>query len=221
MGNSGRLAVRFRSRQRRDRTGPSAKERLEVHLKLGGCPRGVLQRDGDPEQVRAVPWAILHESAHQRRHDVLWRIALAALEAALHPLPAGRRLAANIALEWELAADREAIRAGARREHLFEALVAASIPPSPGAGVALSSVGTMQRLEVLATGQGLPRRNHLAYIGGYLAALALVPLAVHLGLLVGGRVPLSSTAGSLSPRPADFPVYAHSPTMGRGPVAQW
>lgn len=135
-----------------------------------------------PEVFRA---AILHERAHQRRHDVPWRIALATLEAALRPLPAGRRLAASIALEWELAADREAIRAGARREHLFEALVAASIPPTPGAGVALSSVGTMQRLEVLATGQGVPRRNHLRHIGGYLAALALVPLTVHLAFWSG------------------------------------
>lgn len=129
--------------------------------------------------------AILHERAHQRRHDVLWRIALAALEAALHPLPAGRRLAANIALEWELAADREAIHAGAGREHLFEALVAASILPPPGAGVALSSVGTMQRLAVLATGETLPRRDPLGHVGGYLAALALAPLTVHLAFWSG------------------------------------
>jgi len=140
------------------------------------------RRQLPPEVFRA---AILHEREHQRRHDVLWRAGLAALEAAFRPVPAGRRLAERIALEWELAADRAALRAGARREDLFEALVAASSQPAPAAGVALTSGGTMPRLEALAMQRECRQRTPLAPIGACVAGLALVPLSVHLAFWAG------------------------------------
>ena len=129
--------------------------------------------------------AILHEREHQRRHDVAWRCALAALEAAFCPLPGGRRLTHRVALEWELAADRAALRAGAQPEHLFEALVAASGGQHPAPGVPLSSLGTMDRLEVLATRQPPGHPDPSVRIAGYAAALGLVPLAVHLAFWAG------------------------------------
>lgn len=78
----------------------------------------------------------MHERAHQRWHDVAWRFALAILDTAFQPLSWTRQAIDGLRLECEIAADRKALAAGAGREHLFDALVAASGNALPAGAVA-------------------------------------------------------------------------------------
>ena len=77
--------------------------------------------------------ALLHERAHQRNRDVVWRVLLRAVDRAFGFLPQTKRLFQMAALRAECAADEYAIRRGARRTDLFEAIAAAS--PAPAAAV--------------------------------------------------------------------------------------
>ena len=77
--------------------------------------------------------ALLHERAHQRNADVLWSVLLRAVDRAFGFLPHARRLVHRAALRTECEADEYAVRRGARRRDLFEAIAAAS--PAPGVPV--------------------------------------------------------------------------------------
>ncbi len=140
-------------------------------------------RDLSPEAFRA---AILHEREHVRRHDPGWRLALALLEAALKPIPPIRRVVSALVLESEFLADQGAIAAGAAREHLFDAMVAAA-SPSPAHGIGLTNAGVAQRLEALARPSERPQAANAAPLAWVAFGLVAVPLAVH-GLFWMGAV---------------------------------
>lgn len=129
---------------------------------------------------------LLHERAHQQRRDVAWRAALSLLDTAFRPLPLMRRTIAAFALECELAADRAALAAGARRADLFDAVVAASGNGVGASGVGLASVGTMERLNLLLD-DTQPEAPYAAAFPLLLpgAALTGLPVAAHLLFWVG------------------------------------
>ena len=128
---------------------------------------------------------LLHERAHQRSRDVAWRAGLAAIERAFGPLSSVREAVRSLSLEAELAADRAALAAGARKEDLFDAMVAAARGVTAGPAVGLATSGTVQRLTVLAdpsAGQPQPKIIGLVFV---LAALGSLPLLVHTFFWVG------------------------------------
>ncbi len=129
-----------------------------------------------PDAFRA---GLLHERAHQRRRDVAWRAALAAIERAFSPFPAVRAAVRSLALDCEFAADRAALAAGARRADLFDAMVATSrrVTPSPATG--LAAEGLIPRLTALADPSAAQPQPKLTALIVALTALALVPVMVH------------------------------------------
>ncbi len=129
-----------------------------------------------PQAFRA---GLLHERAHQRRRDVAWRAALAAIERAFSPIPAVHSAVRSLALDCEFAADRAALAAGARRADLFDAMVAASRGVTIGSAAGLATDGLMPRLTVLADPSATQPQPKLAALVAVLASLALVPLTVH------------------------------------------
>lgn len=86
-------------------------------------------------QLRA---ALLHEEAHILNRDVLWRLLLRAIGSAFAFLPWVARAVETETLRTECEADEYAIRGGALRHELFEAIAAATAPPARAvvAGVA-------------------------------------------------------------------------------------
>lgn len=129
-------------------------------------------------EPRAFRAAILHEREHQRSHHVAWRAALAVLETAFRPVTPIRRTISALALECEFAADRAALAAGAGREHLFEAVVAAARSSAPSTSVPLAGAGTLERLDALAT-MAHRRSASGAPLVWLLAALSGLPLFAH------------------------------------------
>lgn len=126
----------------------------QVHFFTAGLLRPrIYASSGASEQLDPLAFraALLHEREHQRGHHVAWRLALAALETAFHPVRPARRIVNSLALECEFAADRAALAAGADRVHLFDAVVAANGSPPRPSSVALSGTGTLQRLEALTS----------------------------------------------------------------------
>lgn len=129
-----------------------------------------------PEAFRA---GLLHERAHQRSRDVAWRAALAAIERAFGSFTSVREAVKSLTLSSEFAADRAALAAGARREDLFEAMVAAArgVTASPAVGLATS--GTLQRLTVLADPSAVPPQANVNGLVLAVFGLASLPLVVH------------------------------------------
>lgn len=86
--------------------------------------------------------ALLHECAHQRNRDVLWGLLLRTVDRGFGFLPPINRLAQTATLRAECEADEYALRRGARRSDLFEAIAAASSAPAslPSAGIADANV---------------------------------------------------------------------------------
>ncbi len=122
---------------------------------------------------------LLHERAHQRSRDVAWRAALAAIERAFTPFSSVRAAVGALSLSTEFAADRAALAAGARKEDLFDAMVAAARGLNARASVGLATTGTLQRLTVLAdpsAGQARPKMKALVMAS---VSLASLPLVVH------------------------------------------
>lgn len=74
--------------------------------------------------------ALLHERAHQLNRDVLWRLLLRTVGSAFAFLPWVARAVETETLRTECEADEYAIRSGARRCELFEAIAAATTPPA-------------------------------------------------------------------------------------------
>lgn len=91
----------------------------------------------EPAEFRA---ALLHEQAHQRNNDILWRLLLRAVGNAFPFLPWLRRVIDTEVLRTECEADDYALRGGARRRDLFEAIAAASSPPATAVGLTDASV---------------------------------------------------------------------------------
>jgi hypothetical protein len=72
--------------------------------------------------------ALLHEEAHRRSQDVMWRLLLRAIGRGFAFVPWINDMVESETLRTECAADDYAIRGGARRLDLFEA-IAAALPP--------------------------------------------------------------------------------------------
>ncbi|MBI5946972.1 MAG: M56 family metallopeptidase [Chloroflexi bacterium] len=83
------------------------------------------ERSLRPEQFRA---ALLHEQSHARRRDILWRLILTAVGRGFAFVPWVRLAVETETLRTECRADDYAIRNGANRRDLFEAIVAAASP---------------------------------------------------------------------------------------------
>lgn len=98
-----------------------------------------------PEMFRA---ALLHEEAHLRAHDSRWRPLLSALGQSFRPIQALRAYTAGLVAASEFAADDEAIRLGAERSALFDAVVLSC--PMGSSHPALAGGNLAERLAHLA-----------------------------------------------------------------------
>jgi Zn-dependent protease with chaperone function len=118
--------------------------------------------------------ALLHEQAHQRSQDVLWRLLLQAVGRGLAFVPQISQVVETETLRTECEADDYAIRRGARRRDLFEAIVASSALPASPLAAGLTDANVELRLRRLVDPEvplpGGPTRSFLA-----LTAAAAVP----------------------------------------------
>lgn len=123
--------------------------------------------------------ALLHEQAHQRRQDVFWRLLVQAVGRAFAFMPWTREVVETETLRTECEADDYAIRNGARRLDLFEAIVVASAPPAGPLAAGLADANVELRLRRLVdpnlTLPGRPIRSYVALS----AAVALPTVAAH------------------------------------------
>lgn len=122
---------------------------------------------------------LLHERAHQLGRDVTWRAALAAIERAFGPFPSVRDAVRSLSLNSEFAADRAALAAGARKEDLFDAMVAAARGMTATPVVGLATSGTLQRLTLLADPSAVQPQPRIAGLVLVMAGLGLLPLVIH------------------------------------------
>ncbi len=128
-------------------------------------------------QLRA---ALLHEAAHQRSKDILWRLLLGAVGRGFAFVPWISGVVESETLRTECAADDYAIRAGARRVDLFEAIVTASAAPPSPVRAGLSEANVELRLRrLIHPGTPLPGRPTGSLVA-LIAAAALPTLAAHL-----------------------------------------
>jgi len=155
-----------------------------VVLFTAGLHRPTIHVTGGAAQaLPAGPFwaALLHEQAHARQHDVLWLGALTAIEKAWGWIPWTKETFRSLRLLAERSADQAALAAGASREDLFDAIVAAS---APQALPALSNAGVEQRLRWIVDEAPLPvvpRRGVAALV----ASLAVPPGLAHMLLWAG------------------------------------
>lgn len=124
--------------------------------------------------------ALLHEEAHQRGQDLRWRLLLQAVGRGLSFVPGIQDLLEAEALRAECRADDYAIRAGAHRLDLFEAIVAASSSRSSPLAVGLTGSNVELRLmRLVDPALPLPRRSTRVLLG--LIAMVVAPaVAAHL-----------------------------------------
>lgn len=123
-----------------------------------------------PARLRA---ALLHEQAHQRGQDVLWRLLLKAVGHGFAFVPWIKNVVETETLHTECEADNYAIRSGARRLDLFDAIVAASAPAGRPltAGLTDSNV-ELRLLRLVHPETPLPGRA----TGSFVALTAVVAL---------------------------------------------
>lgn len=124
---------------------------------------------------------LLHERAHIRHHDLLWLAMIALAEAGIGMLPSARRALVNLRIEIEWQADQAALRAGAERQGLFDAIVGAA-DGIPGVA-ALSGAGTVERLRWLAEPGARPVEG--AGIGAAFTGLLMPPVVAHVLVWTG------------------------------------
>jgi Zn-dependent protease with chaperone function len=130
-----------------------------------------------PNELRA---ALLHEEAHQRRRDVFWRLLLQAVGRALAVVPGAQRLVEQETLRCECEADDYAVRGGASRLALFEAIVAASATSRAPYAVGLTGADTEFRLmRLVDPALPLPARP-TAVLVALTAAVTMPAVAAHL-----------------------------------------
>ena len=129
--------------------------------------------------------ALLHERAHQQRRDVLWRALLVAVTGAFGLFPVVRSLVRMGILHSECMADDEALRLGAGRKALFEAVVVASgnAPRAIGANLAGGAV-EFRLLRIARHDSTLPPGPSRG-LGALLMAAVALPIAGHLLVVVG------------------------------------
>jgi len=128
--------------------------------------------------------ALLHEQAHQRNRDVLWRLLLHAVGRGFAFLPWVARAVETETLRSECEADDYAIRAGSRRRELFDAITAAVAPPGSPIAAGVAGPNAELRLMRLVHPEtplpGQPTRGFLT-----LAAAVTVPaVAAHVIAIV-------------------------------------
>ncbi len=123
--------------------------------------------------------ALLHEEAHRRSRDVMWRLLLRAIGRGFAFVPWISEVVESETLRTECEADDYAIRGGARRLDLFDAIVAASNLSANPLRAGLTDGDTEFRLVRLVHPEvplpGRPTRHLLALA----AAVALPALVAH------------------------------------------
>ncbi|MBE0607855.1 MAG: hypothetical protein IH609_00605 [Dehalococcoidia bacterium] len=133
--------------------------------------------------------ALLHEEAHRRSQDVMWRLLLRAIGRGFAFVPWINGMVESETLRTECAADDYAIRGGARRLDLFEAIVAVLPPPDTSMAVGLTDADVELRLTRLVHPDlplpGRPARSLLALA----VVVALPTVAAH-------AVAISAVAGT-------------------------
>lgn len=131
--------------------------------------------------------ALLHEQAHQRHRDVLWVLLLRAVGRGFPFVPWVASAIEAATLRSECEADDYAIRGGARRRELFEAIAAAAAPPAPVAA-GITGANAEYRLVRLAHPgaplPGEPTRGFLA-LAAAVAAPALVAHTIAIAAAAG------------------------------------
>jgi hypothetical protein len=123
--------------------------------------------------------ALLHEEAHQRHHDLRWRLLLQAVGRGFSYIPGIKDVVEAEALRTECHADEYAVRGGAGRLDLFEAIVTASTASAHPATVGLTDANVAFRLmRLVDPALPLPARPTRTFVA--LTALVAAPaLAVH------------------------------------------
>lgn len=123
--------------------------------------------------------ALLHEEAHRRNQDVAWRLLLRAIGRSFAFVGWIRDVVETETLRTECAADDYAIRGGARRLDLFEAIVSVAGAPANSLAAGLAGANVEFRLARLVHPEvplpGRPTRSFLALA----AAVALPAAAAH------------------------------------------
>ncbi|MGE3075176.1 MAG: hypothetical protein AB7N24_15585 [Dehalococcoidia bacterium] len=128
--------------------------------------------------------ALLHEEAHLKQRAPLRRALLSLFATTWWFLPGARKAAENECLRLEVEADDEALRRGAGRRSLFDAIVQAATTTTP-AGVGLAAVAVGPRLERLAGRSMEAPHDGGFWTWGGLAFAAASPAIAHLGVLLG------------------------------------
>ena len=144
------------------------------------------QRSLTRAELRA---ALLHEQAHQRGEDIIWRLLLRGVGGALAFAPRiGEVVEAEI-LRTECEADEYAIRGGARRRDLFEAIVATATPPCSLFVAGLTGANLELRLmRLVEPGIPLPGRPIRSFV--------VLTAAVALPAAVGHVIAIAAAAGT-------------------------
>lgn len=156
----------------------------EVVLFTAGLRRPTIYvSEGAAHRLPSGPFraALLHEEAHVHRHDARWFGILTAVEKAWGAIPWAKETFRSMRLLAERGADEAALEAGASRQDLFDAIVAAS---APEALPALSNAGVEERLRWLVDEDPLPvlpRRG----VAALFASLAAPPTLAHVLLWAG------------------------------------
>lgn len=157
-----------------------------IAIFTAGIHRPVIYVTSGAERLlapQALQAALFHERAHVVRGDVRWLAVVAAVEHALGVLPWVRNACDAFRLAVERRADEDALRAGASRLHLFDAITGAASQPVMGAG--LSAVGVEQRLRWLADRDDTAGPNLAQPATAVLASVIALPTTAHLLVWLG------------------------------------
>lgn len=131
--------------------------------------------------------ALLHEQAHQRSQDIIWRLLLRGVGRAFALVPGISAVIESETLRTECAADDHAIRCGADRLDLFDAIVAASGSQPSVLAIGLTDANVELRLARLVHPEtplpGRPVRSFVALTAG----VALPALTAH-AMVIGAAV---------------------------------
>ncbi len=133
--------------------------------------------------------ALLHEEAHRRSQDVMWRLLLCAIGRGFAFVPWIQEMVESETLRTECAADDYAIRGGARRLDLFEAIVATLPPPASPITAGLSDANVELRLARLVH-PDLPLPDRPTH------SLLALAVAVTLPTLAAHVVAIGAVAGT-------------------------
>jgi hypothetical protein len=142
------------------------------------------ERDLGQARLRA---AFLHEQAHQRSQDVMWRLLLRAVGRGFAFIPWVSHVVESETLRTECLADDYAIRGGVRRIDLFEAIVAASAASASPLTAGLTDAHAAFRLQRLVDPQ-IPLPGPSTRSVAALAAAMALPAGVSHVLAFGAAL---------------------------------